>query len=186
MMLADRFRLDGKVAIVTGAGKGIGQCIGLTFAEAGANVVFAARTEADIQANAEKARAFGVKSIAVPCDVKDDKQLQALAEKTLQAFGKIDILVNNAGGSIPNPIQRTNRMRFNEAFDFNVTCAFSLTRICLPHLKASKGCVINITSAAGRLIQPNFSAYGSVKAAFSFLTRLMASELAPDVRANAV
>ena len=185
-MLADKFRLDGKVAIVAGAGKGIGQCIGLAFAEAGANVVFAARTECDIQANAEKARAFGIKSMAVPCDVKDDKQLQALAEKTMQAFGKIDILVNVAGGATPNPIQKTNRMRFNEAFDFNVTCAFSLTRICLPHLKASKGCVINITSAAGRVIQPNYSAYGSVKAALNFLTRLMASELAPDVRVNAI
>ena len=185
-MLADKFRLDGKVAIVTGSGKGIGQCIGLTFAESGANVVFSARTEKDIQANAEKARAFGVKAAAIPCDVRDDGQLQTLADKTIEAFGKIDIIVNNAGGSWPNPIQRTNRLRFNEAFDFNVTSAFSFTRICLPHLKASKGCVINISSAAGRLVQPNFSAYGTVKAAFTFLTRLMASDLAPDVRVNAV
>src|SRR4030042_832148 len=162
-MLADKFRLDGKVAIITGSGKGIGQCIGLTFAKSGANVVFSARTEKDIQANAEKARAFGVKAVAIPCDVRDDGQLQTLADKTIEAFGKIDIIVNNAGGSWPNPIQRTNRLRFNEAFDFNVTSAFSFTRICLPHLKASKGCVINITSAAGRLGPPHFSAYGAVK-----------------------
>jgi 7-alpha-hydroxysteroid dehydrogenase len=68
-MTAEKFRVDDKVAIVTGSGKGIGKCIGLTLAEAGANVVFAARTEGDIQANAEAASAFGVKAIAVPCDV---------------------------------------------------------------------------------------------------------------------
>jgi len=70
-MLGDRFRLDGKVAVVTGSGRGIGQCIGLTFAEAGANVVFTARTEKDIQANVERAKAFGVQALAVRCDATD-------------------------------------------------------------------------------------------------------------------
>lgn len=84
-MLADKFRLDGKVAIVTGSGRGMGQCIGLTYAEAGANVVFAARTEKDIQANVEKAKEFGVQSIAVPCDVNDEGQLQVLEDKTIKA-----------------------------------------------------------------------------------------------------
>jgi len=185
-MLADKFKLTGKVAVVTGSGRGIGQCIGLTFAEAGAYVVFTARTEKDVQASAEKAKAFGVRAIAVPCDVKDDSQLQNLADKTVEAFGRIDIVVNNAGGAWPNQIPQTTREQFNEDFDFNVTSAFSFTRICLPHLKESKGCVINISSAAGRLVQPNFSAYGTVKAALSFMTKLMATELAPDVRVNAI
>jgi 7-alpha-hydroxysteroid dehydrogenase len=184
-MLAEKLRLDGKVAIVTGSGKGIGQGIGLTFAEAGARVVFTARTESDVQANAERAKAFGVPTLAVPCDVRDDGQLQALAAKTVEAFGRIDIVVN-AGGAVPNQIPRTNRKRFNEAFDFNVTSPFMVVRFCLPHLKESKGCVINICSAAGRIVQPNFSVYGTVKAGLIHMTRLMASELAPDVRVNGI
>ena len=185
-MVADKFRLDGKVAVITGSGRGIGQGIGLTFAESGASVVFSARTESDIQANAERAKAFGVRAIAVPCDVRDDSQLQALAARTVETFGRIDIVVNNAGGAVPNQIPRTNRKRFNEAFDFNVTSAFGFARVCLPHLKESKGCVINICSAAGRIVQPNFSVYGTVKAALIHMTRLMASELAPDVRVNGI
>jgi 7-alpha-hydroxysteroid dehydrogenase len=185
-MVAEKFRLDGKVAVITGSGRGIGQGIGLTFAEAGASVVFSARTESDIQANAERAKAFGVRAIAVPCDVTDDSQLQALAARTVETFGRIDIVVNNAGGAMPNQIPRTNRKRFNEAFDFNVTSAFGFARVCLPHLKESKGCVINICSAAGRIVQPSFSVYGTVKAALAHMTRLMASELAPDVRVNGI
>jgi 7-alpha-hydroxysteroid dehydrogenase len=185
-MLAERFRLDGKVAIITGSGKGIGQGIGLMFAEAGAKVVFTARTESDVRANAEMARAFGVPALAVPCDVKDDGQLQMLVAKTVEAFGRIDIVVNNAGGAVPNQIPRTNRKRFNEAFDFNVTSALMVVRYSLPRLLESKGCVINICSAAGRVVQPNFSVYGTVKAALIHMTRLMASDLAPDVRVNGI
>jgi 7-alpha-hydroxysteroid dehydrogenase len=185
-MLAGRFRLDNKVAIITGSGKGIGQGIGLAFAEAGAKVVFTARTESDVQANAEKAKAFGVPALAVPCDVKDDTQLQTLVAKTVEAFGTIDIVVNNAGGAVPNQITRTSRKRFNEAFDFNVTSALMVVRYSLPHLQKSQGCVINICSAAGRIVQPNFSVYGTVKAALIHMTRLMASDLAPDVRVNGI
>lgn len=185
-MLADKFRLDNKVAIVTGAGKGIGRCIGLTFAEAGANVVFAARTESDIQSAAEEAKSFGVKAIAVPCDVMVDEQLERLVAKTIEAFGRIDILVNVAGGSGPNRIDRTSRRRFLESLDFNVVSAFVLTRICLPHLRNAKGCVINISSTVGRLVQRNFSVYGTAKAGLSYMTRMLAADLAPDVRVNAV
>jgi 7-alpha-hydroxysteroid dehydrogenase len=185
-VVAEKFRLDGKVAVITGSGRGIGQGIGLTFAEAGASVVFSARTEGDIQANAESAMAFGVRAMAVTCDVTDDSQLKALAARTMETLGRIDVVVNNAGGAMPNQIATTNRRRFNEAFDFNVTSAFAFTRVCLPHLKESKGCVINISSAVGRIVQPNFSVYGSVKAAMAHMTRLMASDLAPDVRVNGI
>lgn len=186
MMIADRFRLDGKVAIVTGSGRGIGRCIGLTFAEAGARVVFAARTEADLQANVEKASAMGAQSLAVRCDVMDDAQLEALAARAVEAFGQIDIIVNNAGGTNANEFARTKRAFVMKSFDFNVASAFSFTRICLPHLRKTRGCVINISSAAGRLVQPNFTVYGTMKAALDHLTRLMASELAPDVRVNGI
>ena len=185
-MITDNFRLDGKVAVVTGSGRGIGQAIGLAFSQAGANVVFTARTQKDCEANVEQAKKLEGRAIAVCCDVTDDAQLQNLADKTVEAFGKIDIIVNNAGGAWPNQVVNTTRQQFNEAFDFNVTSAFSFTRICLPQLKENKGCVINISSAAGRLVQPNFCVYGSVKAALNFMTRLMASELSPDVRVNGI
>lgn len=185
-MIVDRFRLDGKTAVVTGAGRGIGQCIGLTFAEAGARVVFAARTEEDLKANVEKARALGAQSLAVKCDVLDDTQLEMLAARTVEAFGGMDIIVNNAGGTGPNEMARTKRAFLLKSFDFNVASAFTFTRICLPHLRKSHGCVINISSAAGRLVQPNFTVYGTMKAALDHLTRLMAADLAPDVRVNAI
>ncbi len=185
-MNEDKFRLDSKVAVVTGSGKGIGRAIGLTFARAGANVVFSARSESDIQKNAKEANKFGVKALAIPCDVMDEAQLQELAEKTVAALGGIDIVVNVAGGALPNQIENTTRNQLNEAFDFNVSSAFSFTRICLPHLRKSKGCVVNISSAAGRVIQKNFSVYGTVKAGLSYMTKMMAQDLAPDVRINAI
>lgn len=185
-MIEGRFRLDGKTAIVTGSGKGIGQAIGFAFSEAGANVVFSARTQSDVEANAGEATASGPRALAVPCDVMQDPQLQNLVARTVEAFGKIDIVVNNAGGTPPNQIVRTSRRRCNEAFDFNVSSALMLTRYSLPYLKESKGCVINICSRAGRIVQPNFTLYGAVKAGLIHMTRNMASELAPDIRVNAI
>ena len=185
-MLSEKFKLNDKVAVVTGSGKGIGKCIALTFAETGANVVFAARTEKDIQAAAEEAKKLGVRAIAVPCDVTREEDLQNLADKTVEAFGQIDIVVNVAGGAGSNTISETTRKQLNDAFDFNVAQAFSLIRFCLPHLQKAKGCVINISTAAARIVQPNFSLYGSVKAALNQITRLMAADLAPDVRVNAI
>ncbi len=185
-MSLDKFRLDGKVAIITGAGRGIGQATGLAFAEVGANIVFSARTEADIQAGADKAKELGVKAIAVPCDVMDEAQLKNLAQQTIDEFGKIDIIVNVAGGALPNQIENTTRDQLNQAFDFNVSSAFSFTKICLPHLRESRGCVINISSAAGRIVQKNFCVYGTVKAGLSYMTKMMAHDLAPDVRVNAI
>ncbi len=185
-MLEDRFSLKGKAAVITGSGRGIGQAIGLSFAQAGADVVFSARTESDVQANAERARAIGARALGVPCDVTNDDQLKNLVARAVEAFGRIDIVVNNAGGTPPNQIARTSRKRCNEAFDFNVTSALMLVRFSLPHLTESKGCVINICSGAGRIVQPNFTLYGAAKAALIHMTRLMASELAPDVRVNAI
>jgi 7-alpha-hydroxysteroid dehydrogenase len=115
-----------------------------------------------------------------------DEQLERLVQKTIEAFGRIDIVVNNAGGTGPNSIAKTSRKRFLESFDFNVVSAFSLTRICLPYLQESNGCVINISSAVGRLFQRRFSVYGTVKAGLTSMTRMMAADLAPDIRVNAV
>jgi 7-alpha-hydroxysteroid dehydrogenase len=186
-MVLERFRVEGRVAIVTGAGKGIGAGSALALAEAGADVVCAARTKEDIEATAAKARDMGRRALAVPCDVTERPQLEALVEAAMAEFGRIDILVNNAGGWLPREAMRTSERSFEEAFHFNVTSAFLLTRFCASQLAASgSGAVVNISSRAGSMVQPGFAAYGTAKAALSFLTRNLASEFAPKVRVNAI
>jgi len=186
-MLMDRFKLDGKVALVTGAGRGIGQGCALAFAEVGANVVCAARTPEQIGETADQARALGVEALAVPCDVSDSSQLENAVAKTLERFGRIDILVNNAGGSPPRPALDTSEEMFNRAFQFNVTTALNLTRMVVPHMLAGDGgSVVNLSSTKDRLAQPGFAAYGTAKAALSALSRLLGQEFAPRVRVNAI
>jgi len=186
-MILDRFRLDDKVAIVTGAGRGIGAGCALAFAEMGAAVVCAARTPEQIEETAAKARAAGVRALAVPCDVMETAALHKLVERTRDEFGRVDVLVNNAGGSPPKPMLETSERMFERAFRFNVTTAFQLCQLVVPHMRAGGGgSIVNVSSAAGRLVQPGFAAYGTAKAALSFLTRNLAAELAPDVRVNAI
>ncbi|MBP1685647.1 MAG: short-chain dehydrogenase [Deltaproteobacteria bacterium] len=186
-MILDRFKVTGKVAIVTGAGRGIGQGSALALAEMGANVVCAARTREQIEETADKASTFGVKALAVPCDVSEHAQLENVVAEAMKQFGRIDILVNNAGGSMPKAALGTSEEMFNAAFQFNVTTAFAMTRLVVPHMQASGGgAIVNISSAAGRLIAPGFAAYGTAKCALSFLTKLLGCEFAPTVRVNAI
>jgi 7-alpha-hydroxysteroid dehydrogenase len=185
--LVDRFRLTNKVALVTGAGRGIGRGIALAFAEQGADVVCAARTESEIEATAAAARAFGRRALAVPCDVTDAAQLDALATRTVRELGRLDLLVNNAGGFPPMSFLDTDLPSWEWCFRFNLTSAFQLTRACLPHmLSADGGAILNISSAAGRIVRKGFVAYGTAKAALSFMTRQLAAEFAPKVRVNAL
>jgi 7-alpha-hydroxysteroid dehydrogenase len=186
-LILDRFRLDGKVALVTGAGRGIGAGIALGFAEAGADVVCAARTEKEIEEVAARVRALGRRALAVPCDVMQRPQLEALVARAMSELGRIDVLVNNAGGSPWKPFLRTSEAMFEEALRFNVTSAFLLARLAVPHmLERGGGSIVNISSAMGRITDRGFSAYGTAKAALSHLTRLLANELAPRVRVNAI
>jgi 7-alpha-hydroxysteroid dehydrogenase len=187
-MILDRFKLDGKVAVVTGAGRGIGAGIALAFAEAGADVALGARTMSEVEGVAAQVRALGRRAIALPCDVMQRAQLEALVAATTAEFGRVDVLVNNAGGWPPKEALRTSEKAFEEAFRFNVTSAFLLTRLVVPPMLASAGggAIVNISSRAGSLIQPGFAAYGTAKAALSFLSQTLGAEFAPKVRVNAI
>ena len=186
-MILDRFRLDDKVVIVTGAGRGIGAAIARTYAEVGADVVLAARTESQLDEVAADVRASGGEALVVPCDVSDLEVLDDLVARTVEAFGGIDVVVNNAGGSMPNAFLDTSVRAFEKAFHFNVTTAFHLTQLAVPHMLDREGAsVVNISSAIGRLTDRGFAAYGTAKGALTHLTRLMAADLAPRVRANGI
>jgi 7-alpha-hydroxysteroid dehydrogenase len=186
-VILDRFRLDGKVALVTGAGRGIGAAIALGFAEAGADVVCAARTAAEIDEVAAKVRALGRRALAVPCDVMQRPELESLAARTVAELGGVDLLVNNAGGSPWKPFLQTSERLFEEAFRFNVTSAFLLSRLVVPEmLKRGRGAIVNVSSSMGRITDRGFTAYGTAKAGLSHLTRLLANELAPRIRVNAI
>ncbi|MEM9254295.1 MAG: glucose 1-dehydrogenase [Pseudomonadota bacterium] len=188
MPLLDRFRLDGRVAVITGAGKGIGAAIARAFAEAGADVAIGARTESDLEGVAEDIRALGRRALVVPTDVLESAQLQNLADRCLGELGRIDLLVNNAGGFPPKPVADTTPREFMGALRFNVGTAFELSRICAPMMveSAGSGAILNISSVAGHKPTPCFAAYGTAKGALSLLTQEMAQEFAPKVRVNAI
>jgi 7-alpha-hydroxysteroid dehydrogenase len=186
-MILDRFRLDGKVALVTGAGRGIGAGIALAFAEAGADVALGARTLAEVEAVAAQVRKLGRRALALPCDVMQRPQLEAFVEQAAKELGRIDLLVNNAGGAPWKPFLQTSERVFEEAYRFNVTSAFLLSRLVVPRmLEHGSGSIVNVSSAMGRVTDRGFSAYGAAKAALSHLTRLLATELAPKIRVNAL
>ncbi|GAB3274506.1 glucose 1-dehydrogenase [Parahaliea aestuarii] len=188
MALMDKFRLDGKVALITGGGKGIGAGCARAFAEAGARVAIAARTRADLERVAAEVDSLGSEALLIEADVLDFEQLRELGPKTLAHFGRLDILVNNAGGFPPKPAANTSVEEFEGAFRFNVSTAFELSRCCAPLMveSAGGGAMVNISSIAGHRPTPCFSAYGTAKAAMSFLTRELAQEYAPKVRVNAI
>lgn len=186
MSLVDHFRLDGKVALITGGSRGIGFAIAKGFADAGAKVVLAARKPEALKHAEDTLRERGAHVLAVSCNVSRENELQALVDTALAHFGRLDIVVNNAGGGRPNTLLDTPTEQFEKDFHFNVGVAFALMRMAAPHLQATHGCIINISSAASRYSQKGFTSYGSAKAALNHLTHLAAAELAPEVRVNGI
>jgi 7-alpha-hydroxysteroid dehydrogenase len=183
----DAFKLDGKVAIVTGGGRGIGAAIARTYAGAGADIALAARTKEQLDEVAAEIRALGRQALVLPTDVNDNDAVASIVDETVGQLGRVDVVVNNAGGTMPRPFLDTSPGYMERAFHFNVTSAFVLSKAAAPHLLASgAGSIVNISSAIGRLRDRGFVAYGTAKAALTHMTRLLAADLAPKVRVNAI
>jgi 7-alpha-hydroxysteroid dehydrogenase len=186
-MILDRFRMDGKAAIITGAGRGIGAASALALAEVGADVVIAARTKEQLDEVAADVAERGRRAAVVPCDLNDVENLAALVDTAMSEFGRVDVVVNNVGGTEPRPFLDTTEGFFERAFHFNVTTAFALSRAAVPKmLEGDGGSIVNISSAMGRMRDRGFAAYGTAKAALAHLTRLMAADLAPRIRVNGI
>jgi 7-alpha-hydroxysteroid dehydrogenase len=182
----DRFRIDGKAAVVTGAGRGLGAAAAVALAQAGADVVISARTEEQLREVAAEIEAAGRRALVVPADLSDPDTAADLAGRAVEGLGRLDIVVNNMGGAMPAPFMDTKPRHLEKAFRFNVATAHALTRAAVPHLLEAGGSVVNISSAVGRIAGRGYLAYGSAKAALAHYTRLAAFDLAPRIRVNAI
>lgn len=182
-----QFLLPQRVALITGAGKGIGAAIALALAEAGADVALIARTAGDLEEVAAKVRALGRRPLVLPADVNDLDGLAHLVDSTVSGLGGLDIVVNNAGGSVSRPLLDTRVTELEGAFRFNVSVPFELSRLAVPHLLwRGGGVIVNIGSVAGQKATRGSLTHSLTKSALGQLTRLMAAELAPRIRVNAV
>jgi len=183
-------QLDGRVAIVTGGGYGIGRAIALALAQEGADVVVAARTERALKQVAREIEGMGRKSLAIITDLLQLEQPMAMVEKTLVKFGKVDILVNNAGAE--GPIRNVAEMDlegWNDLLAVNLTGAMLCSRCVLEKsmILRKSGVIINVSSAAGRKGLPTRSAYSSSKFAIIGFTQSLAAEVGRyGIRVNAI
>ncbi len=185
-MILERFAVTGKVAVVTGAGRGIGAASAVGLAQAGADIVLSARTEEQLRKVAAEIEAVGRRALVVAADLSDLDAAGGLAAAAVAEFGRLDIVVNNVGGAMPNAFAATDARALKNAFHFNVAVAHALTQAAVPHLLETRGSVVNISSAMGRIAGRGYLAYGTAKAALAHYTRLAALDLAPKVRVNAI
>lgn len=190
MGVLDLFRLDERVAVVTGGGTGIGRAIAVGLAEAGASVVVSGRRAEPLDAVRSEIEAFGARALAVPTDVTVDADLEALARAAVAAFGSLDIWVNNAGGLQGEPLaylQDTTRESWEATMARNLTAVWMASKVASAALPDG-GAIINVSSIGGlRPGSPKNGAYGAAKAAVNHLTKTYAAELAPRrIRVNAL
>jgi len=186
-MILDRFSLNGKVAIVTGSGRGIGRATALAFAEAGADVTCCARTVSQIEDTASAIQELERRAIAVPCDVQDAEQVEAMVKRTLEKFGRIDILVNNAGGGSFSSVRKMSQSVFESDLLLSLTSIFICSKaVADVMLEQKSGCIINISTRESQVPALGLSAYAAAKAGVNSFTLTLAWELAPYVRVNAI
>jgi 3-oxoacyl-[acyl-carrier protein] reductase len=181
-------KLEGQVAVVTGASKGIGAAIAEHLAAAGASVVVNyASTRAGAEAVVQRIRQSGGKAVAVQADVSKLEDVRRLFAETKKAFGKLDILVNNAGIYEFAPLAEISAEHFHKHFDLNVLGLLLTTQEAVKHFGPSGGSIVNMSSFAATAALPNTSVYSGTKAAVIAITRSLAQELGPrKVRVNAI
>jgi len=183
-----KFDLRGKVAVVTGGGRGIGRAIALGLAGCGASAVVSSRTQAEIDAVAQEIQAQGGKALAVVTDLTVGEQLENLVKATLEKFGRIDILVNNAARSFLRSLLDLREDGWDKVFNTNVKAVWLLSRaVARTMIQQKSGKIINITTVGAEKAELGMAAYGSSKAALKMLTRCMAREWAQyGIQVNAV
>jgi NAD(P)-dependent dehydrogenase (short-subunit alcohol dehydrogenase family) len=180
--------LEGRVAIVTGASQGIGRAIAVELAKAGAHVAVSSRRLAALQTVAEAVRAHGRRALAVPCDVGDAEQVDAMVARALETFGRIDLLVNNAGYRIRAPLDQLPRGEWDAMVRTNLTgvflCCQAAGRVMI---RQRSGKIVNVSSVAGRTGSRGMAAYAATKAGVTVLTQSLGAEWARHgITVNAV
>jgi len=187
MSVIDKFRMQGQVAIVTGAAAGIGRGIAEAFADAGAAVVVSDLAHDKAEEVAKSIRDAGGQAVGVVCNVTEEADREALVEAALDRFGSLTVLVNNAGGGGPKPFDMP-MSDFEWAYRLNVFAPFRLMQLAAPHIaRAGGGAILNISSMSGENKNMRMASYASSKAAISHLTRNTAFDLGPmNIRVNAI
>jgi 3-oxoacyl-[acyl-carrier protein] reductase len=180
--------LDGQVALITGAGRGIGRAIALGLSAAGAKVVLAARGADALERVAEEIGGRGGEALAVPTDVADEAAVRALAGAAVEKFGSVEVLVNNAGSSYVSNLVMSKADRWRGGFDTNVFGAYLCTRAVLrTMIRARRGTIVNISSVSGLVGAAYNSSYSAAKAALNGLTKSTAREVAGfGITANSI
>ena len=192
MAVRELFDMTGRVVLISGAGRGIGAASAIGLAESGADVALLARSADQLEAVAERIRSLGRRAIAVPCDANESDQVESAVDRTVAELGGIDSVVSVVGGSMPEPFMSTRDKDLRQAFENNVINGLRLVRTCVPHLLASAGdrlgrsSVVMVSSAIGHVVGRGYVAYGSAKAALDHAVELMAADLNPRIRVNAV
>ncbi|HTR71833.1 MAG TPA: SDR family oxidoreductase [Mycobacteriales bacterium] len=174
--MSDRFSLEGRVAVITGGGTGIGRGTALVLAEHGADVVLAARRPEPLESTAAEVEAFGRRALAVPTDVTRPDQCEALIDTALSDLGRVDILVNNSGGAQTKSIMKWTEEEWNDVLALNLSSVWHLSRYAArPMLEQGKGAIVNISSGASLLAMPQAAPYAAAKAGVNNLSGSMAS-----------
>src|SRR5262245_57435073 len=184
----DDFSLDGRVAIVTGSGRGIGAEIARALARAGAAIVVSARSQDEVESVATEIEASGGRAVAHVTDMRQFDNLPGLIERTVQELGGIDIVVNNAGGGFEwQPFLDTQVEQLEEAFHFTVASPFRLCQLAVPHMLERPGAsIVNIVSmTVGKSLRGHL-VYECAKAALTQFTKSLAADIGPKTRVNGV
>ncbi|MCS7315530.1 MAG: SDR family NAD(P)-dependent oxidoreductase [Bryobacterales bacterium] len=173
--------LAGKIALITGASRGLGKAMALALGEAGASLALVSRDRTALEATVAEARALGAEAEGFAADVSREEEVAALRERVIARFGKLHILINNAGINIRKPVTEFTLEEWRRVLDTNLTGAFLMVRAFLPHMRGhGYGRIINITSTLSHVGLPLRTAYASSKAGLLGFTRALALELAPE------